>query len=219
MKIFSKIVKFSTITVFLVAFNANALTEGKEYIVLNSPIPNVPNSVIEVFSYRCTHCYDHHKFNTLEKIKEKLPNLNYSFYPVRSMGDYGKQANEIFAFASFKDKEKNIDQTDKNSFTYKVSDAYFNAYFKKKERWGNGKNPEAFYEVGLKAMNVSKNDLENFLKTDEANQILKSYEYANDISKNYGTPGFVVNGKYQITPQAITSPQAFIKAIEELSKL
>ncbi|MBK1991308.1 thiol:disulfide interchange protein DsbA/DsbL [Campylobacter sp. 2018MI35] len=219
MKVFSKIVKFSTIAVFLLHFNASALTEGKEYIVLHSPIPSVPNSVIEVFSYRCTHCYDHHKFNTLEKIKEKLPNLNYSFYPVSSMGDYGKQANEVFAFAYAKDKENNIDSTDQNSFTYKVADAYFSAYFKKKERWENGENPEAFYDVGLKAMGVTKNDLEIFLKTDEANKILKSYEYANDISKNYGTPGFVVNGKYQITPQAITSPQALIKAIEELSKL
>ncbi|WP_236681187.1 thiol:disulfide interchange protein DsbA/DsbL [Campylobacter lari] len=172
-----------------------------------------------MFSYRCTHCYDHHKFNTISKVKEKLPQLTYKFYPVSSMGDYGKQANEIFAFAAFKDEQNKVSQSDKNSLTHKASEAYFNAYFKKKQRWGNGANPEAFYEVGLKAISASKEDLDNFLKTPEASEILKSYESANDISKNYGTPAFIVNGKYQITPQAITSPQVLIEITEELSKM
>ncbi|WP_250325551.1 thiol:disulfide interchange protein DsbA/DsbL [Campylobacter lari] len=207
------------LAVFVFSVNANALSEGKEYITLKTPIPNAQNSLIEVFSYRCTHCYDHHKFNTISKVKEKLPQLTYKFYPVSSMGDYGKQANEIFAFAAFKDEQNKVSQSDKNSLTHKASEAYFNAYFKKKQRWGNGANPEAFYEVGLKAISASKEDLDNFLKTPEASEILKSYESANDISKNYGTPAFVVNGKYQITPQAITSPQALIEITEELSKM
>ncbi|MCV3374515.1 thiol:disulfide interchange protein DsbA/DsbL [Campylobacter lari] len=207
------------LAVFVFSVNANALSEGKEYITLKTPIPNAQNSLIEVFSYRCTHCYDHHKFNTISKVKEKLPQLTYKFYPVSSMGDYGKQANEIFAFAAFKDEQNKVSQSDKNSLTHKASEAYFNAYFKKKQRWGNGANPEAFYEVGLKAISASKEDLDNFLKTPEASEILKSYESANDISKNYGTPAFIVNGKYQITPQVITSPQALIEITEELSKM
>ncbi|MBT0793787.1 thiol:disulfide interchange protein DsbA/DsbL [Campylobacter lari] len=207
------------LAVFVFGVNANALSEGKEYITLKTPIPNAQNSLIEVFSYRCTHCYDHHKFNTISKVKEKLPQLTYKFYPVSSMGDYGKQANKIFAFAAFKDEQNKVSQSDNNSLTHKASEAYFNAYFKKKQRWGNGANPEAFYEVGLKAISASKEDLDNFLKTPEASEILKSYESANDISKNYGTPAFIVNGKYQITPQAITSPQALIEITEELSKM
>lgn len=59
------------------------------------------------------------------KVKEKLPNLTYKFYPVSSMGDYGRQANEIFAFATFKDGVNKIDPTDKNSLTHKVAEAYF----------------------------------------------------------------------------------------------
>ncbi|EOH3512553.1 protein-disulfide isomerase [Campylobacter jejuni] len=74
------------------------------------------------------------------------------------------------------------------------------------------------YSVGLKAMNVSKADFENFLKTPEAAELLKSYEIANPISQNYGTPAFVVNGKYQIVPSAINSPEALIEITKELSK-
>ncbi|TKX30624.1 thiol:disulfide interchange protein DsbA/DsbL [Campylobacter aviculae] len=218
MKIFGKFAKSIIVVAFLAGLSANALSEGKEYIILKNPIANAENSLIEIFSYRCTHCYDHHKFNTMGKIKEKLPNLIYSFYPVSSMGDYGKQANEIFAFAAFKDSANKINPADKNSLTYKTQEAYFNAYFKKKQRWDNGKNPEAFYAVGLNAMGVSKSDLEAFLKTPEADKILKAYEIANPISQNYGTPAFVVNGKYQIIPTAITSPEALIKIVEELSK-
>ncbi|MBT0815779.1 thiol:disulfide interchange protein DsbA/DsbL [Campylobacter lari] len=216
---FNMFLRSALLAALFFGVSANALSEGKEYIILKTPIPNAQNSLIEVFSYRCTHCYDHHKFNTISKVKEKLPQLTYKFYPVSSMGDYGKQANEIFAFAAFKDEQNKVSQSDKNSLTHKASEAYFNAYFKKKQRWGNGANPEAFYEVGLKAISASKEDLDKFLKTPEAGEILKSYESANDISKNYGTPAFVVNGKYQITPQAITSPQALIEITEELSKM
>lgn len=218
MFLLKKLQKPMLLVAFLAGMSANALSEGKEYITLQTPIANANNSVIEVFSYRCTHCYDHHKFNTLAKVKEKLPNLEYKFYPVGSMGDYGKQANEIFAYAQAKDKAANISPVDKNSLTHKAADAYFNAYFKKKQRWGAGKDPEAFYNVGLKAMGISKADLEAFLKTPEAAELLKAYEVANPISQNYGTPGFVVNGKYQIIPQAITSPDALINIVDELSK-
>ncbi len=153
------------------------------------------------------------------KVKEKLPNLTYKFYPVSSMGDYGKQANEIFAFAAFKDGVNKTDLTDKNSLTHKVAEAYFNAYFKKKQRWENGKNPEAYFSVGLKAMNVNKADLENFLKTSEAAELLKSYEITNPISQNYDTPAFVVNGKYQINPSAINSMQDLEDLVKKLSNM
>ncbi|EAJ8010210.1 TPA: protein-disulfide isomerase [Campylobacter jejuni] len=168
MKFPVKLARSIVVCAFLAGISASALSEGKEYVILKNPIANADNSLIEIFSYRCTHCYDHHKFNTMGKVKEKLPNLTYKFYPVSSMGDYERQANEIFAFAAFKDGVNKIDPTDKNSLTHKVAEAYFNAYFKKKQRWENGKNPEAFYSVGLKAMNVSKADFENFLKTPEA---------------------------------------------------
>ncbi|WP_139470695.1 thiol:disulfide interchange protein DsbA/DsbL [Campylobacter armoricus] len=211
------------ISVAILAFgvSANALSEGKEYITLKTPIiggGENENSLIEIFSYRCTHCYDHHKFNTLAKVKAKLPNLRYEIFPVSSMGDYGKQANELFAYAAAKDKISNTDVTTKESLSHKLADAYFTAYFKKKQRWGAGKDPEGFYAVGLKAIGITKAELDEFLSTSQAQEILKSYEVANDISRNYGTPAFVVNGKYQIIPQAITSPEVLVKIVEELIK-
>ncbi|MBJ6704550.1 DsbA family protein, partial [Campylobacter coli] len=71
---------------------------------------------------------------------------------------------------------------------------------------------------GLKAMNVNKNEVLNFLNTQKAKEILSEFQRANDIAKTYGTPAFVVNGKYQIVPSAIKSPEALIEITKELSK-
>ena len=83
MKFPVKLARSIVVCAFLAGISASALSEGKEYVILKNPITNADNSLIEIFSYRCTHCYEHHKFNTMGKVKEKLPNLTYKFYPVK----------------------------------------------------------------------------------------------------------------------------------------
>ncbi|EGK8022564.1 thiol:disulfide interchange protein DsbA/DsbL [Campylobacter lari] len=196
------------------AINANALSEGKEYITLKTPIPNAQNSLIEVFSYRCIHCYTHHQFHTLAKVKEVLPNLKYDLFSVSSMSEYGGALNEMFALASFKEKSLGLDVTSEKSLTYKLADVYFVSHFEKKL---NLNDLDLFYKIGLNAIGVSKEELQKFLQTKEAKELLTAYDVANEISRNYGTPAFVVNGKYQINPEYITSLEELIRIVKELS--
>ncbi|EGK7484906.1 thiol:disulfide interchange protein DsbA/DsbL [Campylobacter lari] len=196
------------------AINANALSEGKEYITLKTPIPNAQNSLIEVFSYRCIHCYTHHQFHTLAKIKEVLPNLKYDLFSVSSMSEYGGALNEMFALASFKEKALGLDVTSEKSLTYKLADVYFVSHFEKKL---NLNNLDLFYKIGLNAIGASKEELQKFLQTKEAKELLVAYDEANEISRNYGTPAFVVNGKYQINPEYIASLEELIRIVKELS--
>ncbi|HEF1623192.1 TPA: thiol:disulfide interchange protein DsbA/DsbL [Campylobacter lari] len=196
------------------AINANALSEGKEYITLKTPIPNAQNSLIEVFSYRCIHCYTHHQFHTLAKVKEVLPNLKYDLFSVSSMSEYGGALNEMFALASFKEKSLGLDVTSEKSLTYKLADVYFVSHFEKKL---NLNNLDLFYKIGLNAIGSSKEELQKFLQTKEAKELLVAYDVANEISRNYGTPAFVVNGKYQINPEYITSLEELIRIVKELS--
>ncbi|QOR00210.1 thiol:disulfide interchange protein DsbA/DsbL [Campylobacter lari] len=196
------------------AINANALSEGKEYITLKTPIPNAQNSLIEVFSYRCIHCYTHHQFHTLAKVKEVLPNLKYDLFSVSSMSEYGGALNEMFALASFKEKALGLDVTSEKSLTYKLADVYFVSHFEKKL---NLNNLDLFYKIGLNAIGASKEELQKFLQTKEAKELLVAYDEANEISRNYGTPAFVVNGKYQINPEYITSLEELIRIVKELS--
>ncbi|AJC86066.1 thiol:disulfide interchange protein DsbA/DsbL [Campylobacter sp. RM16704] len=215
MQISQKIFQFIAIIAFIFGVSANALSEGKEYIVLKTPIPNAQNSLIEIFSYRCIHCYNHHQFHTLAKVKEALPNLKYDIFSVSSMSEYGGVLNEMFALASFKEKALGKDAASNDSLTYKLADVYFVSHFDQKI---NLSDLDFFYKIGLNVIGVSKEELEKFLQTKEAKEILAAYDVANDISRNYGTPAFVVNGKYQINPDYITSLEELIRIVDELSK-
>ncbi len=205
---------FKFLVVLIFSINANALSEGEEYIVLKNPVHNAQNSLIEVFSYRCVHCYNHHKFNTLAKVKEALPNLRYDIFSASSMSKNGKALNEMLALASFKDKAKGLDGGSKDSLTHKLADVYFVSYFENKMQLDDEK---LFYKIGLNALGATKEELDQFLDTKEAKELLSDYELANEIAKRYGTPTFVVNGKYQINPKYITSLEELIRIVKELS--
>ncbi|MCH3697624.1 thiol:disulfide interchange protein DsbA/DsbL [Campylobacter lari] len=214
MQVLQKMFKLLAIIAFVFSVNANALSEGKEYITLKTPIPNAQNSLIEIFSYRCIHCYTHHQFHTLAKVKEALPNLKYDLFSVSSMSEYGGVLNEMFALASFKEKALGLDVTSEKSLTYKLADVYFISHFEQKL---NLNDLDLFYKIGLNAIGVSKEELQKFLQTKEAKELLTAYDVANEISRNYGTPAFVVNGKYQINPEYITSLEELIRIVKELS--
>ncbi|EAL1349242.1 thiol:disulfide interchange protein DsbA/DsbL, partial [Campylobacter jejuni] len=181
-------------------------------------LPSSENSVIEAFSYKCIHCYNHHKFGTLEKLREAFPNLHFKLYPVSlTNGEFSKEMNELFAFAQYKDEQNGKDASYSDSLSHKLADIYFVSYFLNKQR--NFSNLDEFYDIGLKAMNVNKNEVLNFLNTPKAKEILSEFQRANDIAKTYGTPAFVVNGKYQINPSAINSMQDLEDLVKKLSNM
>lgn len=173
------------------------------------------NSVIKVFSYRCIHCYNHHRFQTLEKLKQTFPNLSYRIYPVSLMhGTYAKTMNEFFAFALAKDLKNGKDAGDVDSFTNQLAELYFSTHFDNKRDF---QSKEDFEKLSLNVLKSTKEELQAFLKTKEASEILAQYALANEVAKTYGTPAFVVNGKYQIKPEAVTSLEALQNLVKELS--
>ncbi len=86
----------------LVFYSSFALANNS-FITLNPSLPNSENSVIEAFSYKCIHCYNHHKFGTLEKLREAFPNLHFKLYPVSLMnGEFSKEMNEFLPLLNTK---------------------------------------------------------------------------------------------------------------------
>lgn len=155
----------------------------------------------------------------MSKIQAAFPDTKVGYLLVKSMGKYGVQAAEILAYAQNQDELANKKLSSKDSLHHKVSDAYFTAYFKKNQRWDDGASPDKFYAVGLKVLGIDKAKLDEFLATPRAKEIIASYDVADPISKNFGTPGFVVNGKYEVDISKIASPDALVKVIEELLKM
>lgn len=207
-----KLIKCFVAIVFIIDF----AYANESFITLEKPILYPQKSVIEIFSYKCIHCYNHHKFNTLGKLKQVFPDLHYEIYPSSMMaGKFGKELNELFAYANFKDKELNYDAADLESLSHKLADAYFRAYFVNKQEF---ENLNDFIKVGLNILNIKDKELQDFLKTKKAHEILDNFEYANELARTYGTPSFIVNGKYQINPEFINSLQSLVDFVKYLSQ-
>lgn len=202
--------------VLLVSSNLFALSEGVEYNVLETPIPNSDNSLTEIWSYQCSHCYLHHNHNTIGLIKEQLKDLDIRLMMVKTWGKFGQEMANLLAYAHYQDEKNKISLIDKNSLYDKISSVYFIEMFKNKSTWNN--NPDEFYKSGLNILGISKKKLESFLQSPEGRYLLSSTDIANEIANTYGTPTFIVNGKYVINLAYAKSPQMLIDMINELSK-
>lgn len=96
---------------------------------------------------------------------------------------------------------------------HKLADVYFVSYFLNKQR--NFSNLDEFYDIGLKAMNVNKNEVLNFLNTSKAKEILSEFQRANDIAK----PMAPLLLLFQINPSAINSMQDLEDLVKKLSNM
>lgn len=204
--------KFSKISLFVAILAVFAAAEP--YKVLEKPLSNEANSVVEAFSFTCGACYNHHKFGTMAAIKAKHPQLSYKIYPVKSI-TFGEEFARLHAYAEAQDGKSGLDGTSKLSLSYKLADAYFVAIFERKQSWASS---QSFYELGLAVLDITQNELNAFLASAEGRKIYASYDKAELLAQQYGgTPAFAVRGKYNIIMREIKSLDEMIKIVGELS--
>ena len=195
----------------LAVFIANA----QNYKSLDKPLQDEKNSFIEAFSFACGACYNHHKFGTLAKVKEKLPLLSYKIYTYKNI-IYGEEFASLYAYADAQDRAKGLDGSAQNSLQHKLADAYFVAIFERKQSW---QNSQSFYELGLKTLNISQGELDKFLVSTQGKRIYNEYDKALFITSQYGgTPAFLVNGKYFIIMKNIHGLDEMVEVIKDASK-
>lgn len=212
---FKKSIKIALTALFAINLAHSIEFEGK-YIRLENPLSNAQQSVIEVFSYKCIHCFNHHRFDTLAKLKQKFPEFSFELFPVSSFhAEFGARINEFFAFAKAKDEAAKKDAGSKNNLTHRLADALFSTHFVNRKEISSRTELD---KIALKALDAKISEIDEFLKTPKAKELLKRFDFANEVAKTYGTPAFVVNGKYQIKPEALTSMQALSDLVENLSK-
>ncbi|MDO4673869.1 thiol:disulfide interchange protein DsbA/DsbL [Campylobacter sp.] len=193
---------------------------AQDFIELENKISGAKNSLIEAFSYQCIHCYNHHKFKTLQKLKNKVPDLRYELYPV-SLSDakYGEFLNEFFAYAIHKDRLEGRDAADEDSLAQRLAGVYFGRFFVENEAGvvvsaREFTDQESFLSLGFAVLEIGREELGEFLKSAEAVELLERFKWANEVAKNFGTPAFVLEGSHQIKPSAITSLEALEKLIK-----
>ncbi|MBZ7986629.1 thioredoxin domain-containing protein [Campylobacter canadensis] len=185
-----------------------------KYYELKSPLNNKENSLIEIFSYSCIHCYAHFKEKTLEKIHSKLPNLNIEYKVVKSWDLFANRLALILAYAKYKDEQNNANFS--NGLYAKIIQSYFNEVFIKKNNFNN--NVNNFEKIGLNILKISKKQLEKFKTSNIAQGILNDLDKSDAIANEYGTPSFIVNGKYIINLNAVHSVDDFVNIINEINE-
>jgi protein-disulfide isomerase len=193
-----------------------ALKEGEDYVVLKKTIPAMDKTLLKLSSYDCPFCYKYDLFVTPAVVKAiEKDGMRYTEWHLDS-GKYGPQANEIFAALITKDRKAGLGPLDDSSSFKKAKMAYYQAYHVRKERWGDGEDPEAFLKTGLEAAGVSRSEFQKLLKERATRKRLKEWEGARELSKIQGVPAFVVNGKYLLYNRNIRSIEGLTAAIREL---
>lgn len=208
------------LSAMLLAFTSGAIafSEGTDYMVLETPIPDAQDTLIKVFSYDCPFCYKYDKAVTgpvSEKVKDVV---RFEPYHLDTKGVYGPQASEIFAVLINKDRAAGVSITDDASLFKKTKFAYYGAYHDKKERWSDGKDPAAFTQTGLDASGLSRAELAEGLKDPAVQKMLSQWKAsAYPVAKLQGVPAYVVNGKYLIMTKSIKSIDSMAELIKELA--
>lgn len=199
------------------SFMASAFTEGTDYVVLEKPIPNAEKTLIKVFSYACPFCYKYDKAVTAQVSEKVADVITFVPFHLETKGEYGRQGSEVFAVLIAKDQAAGLSLFDANSQFKKAKFAYYAAYHDKKERWSDGKDPDAFIKTGLDAAGMSRADFDTTLKDPKVQETLEKWKAAYDVAKIQGVPAYVVNGKYLILTKSIKSVDSMADLIKELA--
>lgn len=210
--------KFAAIAFLCVATSLFALSEGKEYFKLSSSeqLPNSENTVIELFSYGCIHCYNQFRNGTLKAVSNALPNLKYEEWQVREMGQFGEDFVKILAYAKMVDEKNGLDSSlDEKSSFHEILSSYFTAHFQFKLQWNTQKD---FYSIALNILKTTQDEIEKYAQND-GQAYLNRVNNAIKIVKKSGTPAFVVNGKYLVNIEEVNSVEDLIAIIKELVEL
>lgn len=197
---------------FSASFGADKYKELPE----NAQFQNAQNSVIEVFSYGCIHCYNHHKAHTLANAKNL--GANVEVWQVEQMAPFGADFAKILAFAGAIDNKNEVSITDEGSVVKSIMDAYFEATFVLRASF---KSADEFYSPALGIFEkaghvVSMDDIVNYSQSDAGKAYLARSAQGLEVAKLVGTPAFVVNGKYVLENGEIKSEEDFTNIVKEL---
>lgn len=200
---------FTLVSLFFVAnVQAADLTEGKQYITLNTERAVQPE-VVEFFSFYCPHCYAFEMdYHIPEKVKNALPEgTKFKQYHVTFLGFQSENLTRAWALAMALGVED------------KVRTPLFEVAQKAvKDRDQNAPSLETIRQIFLNnGVTAEQFDggINSFAVTGLYNQQVQAAERFNI----HGVPDFYVNGKYRVNPEGLShTEEGFIQDYVETIK-
>ena len=185
---------------------ANGLQEGKDYILLDKPIANMDNTVLEIYNIGCPHCAYYNE-NFLPNLLEFLPeNVEFLPYHIAAPIEIHQEMSKILVVALSKDKQNKTSTKSPNALYKKVLNHYFDAIHKEKRNW---KNPQDFASKGLEIIGIDEVEYQKILETKEAKEMLQKWQSLIEYANIQGVPSFIVNGKYMVSSQNLKGDRRF----------
>jgi thiol:disulfide interchange protein DsbA len=175
--------------------------EGKDYVVLENPVPTANPSrieVVEVFSYICPHCFHFDPILTAW-MKEQKPDV--ALVQVHASWNASMEAYQrgFYTAQALKVKDK-------------AHTAIFNAIhvehkeLKDAQAWADFLST---YGVSKQAVLTAYNSDAVTAQVKQADQLFRSYQIS-------GTPELVVEGKYRISTRFSGTQEEMLKVIQYL---
>ena len=197
--------KLLTITAAaLLAFSAHAarFEAGEDYKILKSPTTTQP-TVTEYFSFYCPHCYNSQ--GLMHELKNNLPeNVKFNGNPVSFMGgEMGKTLSKAFAVANLLKVED------------KVAPVIFaKIHAQKKPPVNIAEVRQIFIDEG-----VDGSKFDAAYNSFAVNGATARFDKSFSATGLTGVPAVVVNGKYQVTPKTIKTPEEYVELVTYLTTL
>lgn len=206
---------FIGVAFLMTSLSANAFTEGTDYMVLETPIPNAQGTIIKVFSYDCPFCYRYDKSVIVPLMANLGDSLRFVPFHLETKGVYGRQASELFAVLIVRDMDNGTSLLADNSLFKTAKMAYYQAYHDRQERWDGGAND--FLQTGLDAVGMTMAEFEQAKQDPRVQELLNNWQIAYEVAKIQGVPAFVVNGQYLIYTKNIRSIESMADLVRELA--
>lgn len=201
------------ICLFALQAVASDLKEGVDYAVLDKPIPNMQNKVLEIFNIGCPHCA-HYNEDFVPSLLEFLPqNVEFLPYHIAAPIPVHEETSKILVVALAKDKAAGLSTKSPNALYKKVLNHYFNAIHKERKNWSNVQD---FAKEGLEIMGITEAEYQEILKSKDSQVALKEWQNLIGYTEIQGVPSFIVNGKYLILSSGIKSVEDFIYKVDSL---
>lgn len=192
-------------TTLMLAFGAQAATEGVEYQVLPEAAQfNAPNQVVKIYSVNCPFCYKYDKAG--------IPNDNMmpsgvalEQFHITTKPPFGVEKTTALAIAK-------VIQGD-DAFKA-LKNAYYGQYHDKKAKFSSAEDTIAF---ALNVMGISRAEFDRYAQDDKVKALISRWDQGVEVAKIQGIPAITVNGKYLINTKAIRSMPMLEALIAELA--
>ncbi|WP_417347914.1 thiol:disulfide interchange protein DsbA/DsbL [Ferrimonas sp.] len=195
-----RLLSLAALSLFALSANAADYSEGKHYIDLKDNGFSANNQVVKVYSTNCPFCYKYEKA-VMPKYIENLPEgVSYDAYHISTKPPFGKEKATVVAVA------KTLGEKEYK----KAKMAYYKHLHDDKVKF---KSSEEAIQFGLNAAAIDQATFSRLKNSAKVTDLMTKWDQGIKVAKVKGIPAIVVNGRYLINTQSITS----MKMLDELT--